>query len=170
MIYIRVIKEAKRNENDKYVLRAINKSKATWHVINKEVGKSWKYDKIELNDGTQIISNPQNVAGTYVKHFFVEIIDDLLNQNSTKINDQLPKQRINCCSKTIFLYPVTEYETERVSKSLKGKLSAGYDEIPEYLVKRCIKHIYNASLNPCIFPDRLKTANIIRLYKKGGHP
>jgi hypothetical protein len=35
-----------------------------WHVINKEVGKSWKYDnKIELNNGTQIIPNSQNVAG-----------------------------------------------------------------------------------------------------------
>jgi hypothetical protein len=35
-----------------------------WHVINKEVGKSWKYDKkIELNNETQIISNPQNLAG-----------------------------------------------------------------------------------------------------------
>jgi hypothetical protein len=52
-IYKRVIKEAKIGENDKYVLRANNKTKAIWHVINKEVGKSWKYDKkIELNDGT----------------------------------------------------------------------------------------------------------------------
>jgi hypothetical protein len=57
-----------------------------WHVINKEVGKSWKCDKkIELNDGTQIISNPQNVAGM-LSTFFMEIIDDLLNQNSSTIN------------------------------------------------------------------------------------
>jgi hypothetical protein len=56
-----------------------------WHVINNEVGKSWKYDnKIELNDGTQIISNPQNVAGM-LNTFFVEIIDDHLNQNSNKL-------------------------------------------------------------------------------------
>jgi hypothetical protein len=33
-------------------------------ACNKEVGKLWKYNKrIEMNDGTQIISNPQNVAG-----------------------------------------------------------------------------------------------------------
>jgi hypothetical protein len=70
---------------------------------------------------------------------FIEIID-LLNQNSCKTNAQLPKQKINHCSKTIFLYPVTGYEIQRISKSLKGKLSAGYDEIPIYLVKHCIKH------------------------------
>lgn len=45
MIYKRAIKEAKRRENDKYVLRANNKTKAIWHVINKEVGRSWKYDR-----------------------------------------------------------------------------------------------------------------------------
>jgi glycyl-tRNA synthetase beta subunit len=35
--YRRVIKEAKRKENDKYVFRANNKTKAMWHVINKVV-------------------------------------------------------------------------------------------------------------------------------------
>jgi hypothetical protein len=126
-----------------------------------------------LNAGTRIISNPQNVAGM-LNTFFVEIIDDLLNQNCSTINAQLPKQRINHYSKTIFLYPVTEYEIERVSKSLKGRLFAGYDEILEYLVKQCIKHIKkplvhicNASLSSDIFPDRLKTAKVIPLYKKG---
>jgi hypothetical protein len=39
------------------------------------------------------------------------------------------------------LYPFTEYEIELVSKGLKGKLSTGYDGIPENLVKRCIEHI-----------------------------
>jgi hypothetical protein len=32
---IKVIKEAKRRENDKYVLRANNKTEAMWHVIKK---------------------------------------------------------------------------------------------------------------------------------------
>jgi hypothetical protein len=52
--------------------------------------------------------------------FFVEIIYDLLNQNSSKTNAQLPKQRINHCSKTVFLYPVIEYEIDRLSESLKA--------------------------------------------------
>jgi hypothetical protein len=55
----------------------------------------------------------------------------------------MQKQRINCCPNTIFIHPVTEYEIERVTNSLKGKLSTGYDEIPEYLVKKCINHVKN---------------------------
>jgi hypothetical protein len=106
--------------------------------------------------------------------FFVEIIDELLKNNNSKNNVQLSKQRIISCSKTLFLYPVTEYEILQVSKSLKGKLSAGLDEISEYLVKQCIEHIkkplvhiYNALISSGIFPDRLKTAKVILLHKKG---
>jgi hypothetical protein len=46
----------------------------------------------------------------YIKHFFVERTNDLLIQNSSKNKAELSKQWINCCPKTILLYPVTEYE------------------------------------------------------------
>jgi len=35
------------------------------------------------------------------------------------------------------VYPVTEYEVERITQSLKVNSSVGLDEIPEYLVKQC---------------------------------
>ena len=35
-----MIREAKRRENDNYILHAKNKSKAIWRVIHKETGKS----------------------------------------------------------------------------------------------------------------------------------
>jgi len=60
-----------------------------------------------------------------------------------------------------------------VVKGLKNKLSAGIDEIPDYVVKQCIKllkkplaNIYNASLESGIFSDQLKIANVVPLYKK----
>jgi len=39
-LYRKVIREAKRRENDNYILHAKNKSKAIWRVIHKETGKS----------------------------------------------------------------------------------------------------------------------------------
>jgi hypothetical protein len=49
------------------------------------------------------------------------------------------------------------------------------DEIPESLVKQCIKHIknlllhiYTASLKSSIFPQGLKTVKVNPLYKKRG--
>jgi hypothetical protein len=38
-------------------------------------------------------------------------------------------------TKTMFLFPVTESEVEKVTKGLKNKLSAGIDEMPDYVVK-----------------------------------
>jgi hypothetical protein len=40
IIYKRVIREAKRRENDNYIMCAKNKSKAIWQVIHKETGKT----------------------------------------------------------------------------------------------------------------------------------
>jgi hypothetical protein len=62
-----------------------------------------------------------------------------------------------------------------VAKGLKNKLSAGIDNIPDYVVKQCIKllkkpfaNIYNASLQSGIFPDELKMAKVVPFYKKSG--
>jgi len=58
--------------------------------------------------------------------------------------------------------------------NLKGKTTAGYDDIPETLVKRCtqlikkpLAHIYNALFNSGVFPDVWKSVKVIPLYKKG---
>jgi hypothetical protein len=74
----------------------------------------------------------------------------------------------------MFLFPVTESEVEKVAKGLKNKFSAGIDEIHDYVVKQCITllkkplaNIYNASLESLIFPEQLKIAKVIPLYKKG---
>jgi hypothetical protein len=74
----------------------------------------------------------------------------------------------------MFLSPITENEVEKAAKALKNKLSTGIDEIPDCVVKQCTKvlkrpltNIYNASLESGIFPDQLKVAEVIPLYKKG---
>jgi hypothetical protein len=60
----------------------------------------------------------------------------------------------------MFIFPVTERELEKVAKDLKNKLSAGINDILDYVIKWCIKvlkkpltNIYNASLKSGIFPD-----------------
>jgi hypothetical protein len=70
-MYKRVIREAKKKENDKYVLNAKNKTKAVWQIINKVVGKFPQYEqKIELKNGTEKITNPHNVAEKLNSFFF----------------------------------------------------------------------------------------------------
>jgi hypothetical protein len=61
-----------------------------------------------------------------------------------------------------------------VSKNLKGKATAGYDDIPESLLKHCIHlvkkplaHIYDIPLNSGVFPDEWKVVKVKPLFKKG---
>jgi hypothetical protein len=83
--------------------------------------------------------------------------------------------KINNCNAMMFIFPVTETEIEEVIKNFQRKHSAGIDEIPDYVVKKCIEeikkplaHLCNASMKSGIFPDRFKIAKVKPLYKKRG--
>ena len=61
-----------------------------------------------------------------------------------------------------------------LTKSLRGKLTAGDDDITENLVKQCMQlikgpltHIYNLSLNSDVFPHIWKIVKMKPLYKMG---
>lgn len=88
----------------------------------------------------------------------------------------MSSQNTNCCANTTFISPVTGTEVECMTKNLKDTFSAGYDQIPECLVKQCtdfikkrLSHIYNASFESGIFLDRLKMAKLKLLYEKRGY-
>jgi hypothetical protein len=92
---------------------------------------------------------------------FISTVEELLKQNSTRKSDN--KLEITHCPNSIFIYPVTEGEVISLAKSLKGNPTAGYDDIPNNLVKQWIQlikgllaHIYNVSLNSGVFPDEGK--------------
>jgi hypothetical protein len=43
-IYKKVLKQAKKRDNDRYVTEAPNKTKAMWQLINKQIGKTQEDD------------------------------------------------------------------------------------------------------------------------------
>jgi len=97
-------------------------------------------------------------------------VEELVEQKS---NGSVYNLKIQQCPNSIFIYPVTE-EVIDLTKSLKGKPTAGDDDIPENLVKQCIQlikgllsHIYNLSLTSGVFPNVWKTVKVKPLYKKG---
>jgi len=175
-LYRKVIREAKRRENDHYILQAHNKSKATWRIIHKETGRaSPQGQDIILVKNNEEVTNPGRVAET-LNSYFCEIPKELLEvggiQRPIHGNYHL---KINQNPNSMFLHPVTENKLKKVAGSLKNKLTAGLDDVPEYVIKQCIDQltkpltdIYNASLESGIFPDKLKIAKVIPVHKKGG--
>ena len=62
----------------------------------------------------------------------------------------------------------------KIINVLKTKFSAGVDDFPEFLIKRCaqviidpLTHIINSLLTNGVFPNILKKSNIKPLFKKG---
>ena len=105
--------------------------------------------------------------------YFTEVIEDLLPQVHHHRPQQHLKFQTKNCPETMFIAPVTETELIQVIKGLKNNSSAGFDEIPTFLVKQCLchfikplVHIYNVSFQTGTFPDMMKIAKVKPLYKK----
>ena len=70
IVYKRIVKEAKRRENDKFLLNANNKSKAVWQIISKETGRTLsKTQDIIISKNSKEISNPEEVAELFNSYF-----------------------------------------------------------------------------------------------------
>ena len=124
---------------------------------------------MELKVGKRVTSNPSEITNELNLHF-INTVKELIKQ---KDNDSVYDSEIKHCPKSIFIYPVTQEEVFTLTKSFKGKSTAGND-IPEKLVKQCIHvingpltHIYNLSLTTGVFPALWKTAKVKPLHKKG---
>ena len=83
-VYKRVVKEAKRRENDKFLLKASSKSKAAWQIINKETGRApCKTHDITLLHNLQEISSPEEVAELF-KPYFCNIPEQMIIESGQK--------------------------------------------------------------------------------------
>jgi len=100
---------------------------------------------------------------------FTDTVDDLLNKNNSHTKKQTPQYDI----KTVLSFPGTENEDENVINTSIGKSSVGFDEIPGFLVKRCLyyinkslAHIFNITVKFGIFPDLMEIAKLCLTIKR----
>jgi hypothetical protein len=140
-IYKKVISEARIRENGRIISRSMNHTKASWQIINKESGNCHKTNRnISLEIGSKLVTNPQYISYQF-NAFFVESVDRMINQKKDCKYGCVFVSNIIHNPNSMFLLPVTEEEVQKVTSKLKGKFSAGYDEIPEMIVKQCIQFI-----------------------------
>jgi hypothetical protein len=95
---------------------------------------------LELKIGNNITSNPIEI-NEKLNMYFTNTVAELKHQNINKRSYNNSRKDIKQCPNSIFISPVTEEEVVSTAKNLKHKLTAGYDDIPESLVKQCIQLI-----------------------------
>ena len=105
--------------------------------------------------------------------FLVKIGPSLAN-DIPKSNDTFSTYLTDAVGDTLFLKPVTKAEIINLVNNTKSKKSKDHDDIDMCLVKKLIpylviplEHIFNISLQAGVFPDGMKIARVIPLFKNG---
>jgi len=114
--------------------------------------------KIKSHVGT--LTNINDIAKAF-NICFVNIAEDL-NNNSSDVDKtwQSLKRSYPESSSEMKVIPVTEIEVTDIIKSLKHKISSGYDGISNNILKHCVSEIskpmifINHSLMTAVFTDR----------------
>ena len=180
--YNEMMYKTHRNRTDKLRLKAerdyysnlleASKSnmKKTWGILKTVINKK-KDSRIQsvfkVNDET--ISDKKVIAEKF-NDFFVNVGPNLASkipqQNASPIN-----YLGDSVTNSIFLNQLTEKEFDEIFDSLK-KCAPGYDEIGKDILqislpftKNPLIYLLNLSLSQGIFPQELKTANVIPLFK-----
>lgn len=169
-IYKEVILAAKKMQNEKTVLTAINKNKEIWKLIHNSVEKNQNTNIHEILSNGSLTKEPKLIADSF-NDFFVNL--------PLKINAEhnLQENIIFNLTKnypTMFIDPVTENDVYNTIMSLKNSNSVGIDELSSNLLKISVNYLVypltfliNYSLEEGIFPKIFKMAKVIPLHKKG---
>ena len=144
--------------------------KGTWKIINKS---NVSYPE-EFYDKGQCIKNGKSIADGF-NNFFTNVGPTLAANIKTPVTAQsifetMGMKNVN----SMFVNPVTQVELFRIVNTCKAKHSCDVDDISMYIVKNSFKaivtpflHICNLSFSTGVFPDGMKVAKIVPLFKAG---
>lgn len=172
-----VIKRAKFNYYQEKIQSSNGNPRKFWHIVNEVAGRSVLREPFPVDgfvargedatpDQVKIISNTFNT-------FFASVgsrLASALNTAGPAIVDDS-----EYALESVFdLRPVTQKELAQVIRNLKGRSAPGWDSIPSRLIKDNIRsvtapllHIINLSIRSGQFPDALKIATVVPIYKSG---
>ena len=168
-----LIRISKRKFYENKFQKSKNDMKKTWKTINNILGRK-KNALIQAqfkNSHGETISDPQLIANDF-NDFFVNIGPNLTSKiNSTgKEYYEYLKDPIQ---KSVFLSPVIDDEIVKIITKFDQTKSPGHDNIGNNIIKRIAKEIskplaiiFNLSITTGKFPNQLKSAKVIPIYKK----
>ena len=177
-IYKNTIHKLTRINNSDYYKRYFeehqNKSKKTWDGIKSITSFKTKAHKQikSININNEIIFNPKIISETF-NNFFVTIardIDSKTIHTNTSYKDYLQNSVLNI----FLLKQATEKKVISVINKMKTNKSTGPNSIPMKILKisnqiicKPLTYLINLSFSNGIFPDLLKTSNVIPVFKRG---
>ena len=175
--YTKIIKKSIRSAKAEYYSRTFHQfrddPKNTWKSINQILNRNKSQDKLieYLNISENKITQPENISNA-LNDYFTKIGENLaaqINSNDTSYQQYL----VQAHPPTFNFQPVTNITIEKIILSLRSKSSSASDELSTTILKSLVHElcqpltiIANQIINTSIFPDRLKSAKVIPIFKK----
>ena len=172
-IYQKCIKSAKKLYWQNRFLETKHDMKKTWQNINFLIHKQHNKSNFPevFNDNNMNYKSNIEIANGFNNYFTTigsKLANSITNQNKTAA-EFLAKEPL---PHSLFLNPAIPQEISNVVNAMHPKTSCGYDNISPKLVKKCshalvnpLVHIINLSLSTGTFPDKMKLAKVIAIYK-----
>ena len=174
----REMKQTKQNFFRQKISQNKSNSKKLWNTLNDivQLRKGKSISTITLakspNDNTD---DPYEVSNIFNEHF--STVGQRLSkklENPSSDHKISPTSNIKQSQKSFFLQPITEKEVKLYIQMLNINKASKSDSIPTKYIKFSSKiissflmKIFNQCMSQGVFPDKLKTAEIIPIFKKG---
>nr|CAH7761994.1 unnamed protein product [Callosobruchus chinensis] len=172
--YRKTVVAAKKLYNDNLYKNSSNKSKAAWYIINKSSNQSsrQKIESLKLSENN-ILVDRESIANEF-NSYFVNMPYSLMEDKNVRGQTNDYGFKSNKISDTMFLRPTTEIDIFNIILSLKTSNSMGFDNTSNNLIKAAshfvvhpLTYLINMSLVEGIFPDCLKIAKVVPIFKNG---
>jgi len=167
------IRNAKSTYLKSKLLQDPSNSQTTWKVLNTILNrnKTTCEQTHSINVSGKVVTDPHDIAEQFNIYFSdIGTNHDLDSHNHNDNFETFLRHPVN---DRMSLPPVTVQEVLDTIKSTKDT-SAGHDEIPIKLIKKIAPYIahvlvdiFNASFQTGTFPDTLKIAKVIPIFKAG---
>lgn len=161
--YVAKLTRDKHNVNDIWKVYA--------EILGRKTRSNSNVDKLLVDE--KIITDPLQISETF-NDYFACVGDNLAKDFPA--GEQFTNYLGQNHHQSMYLKPVTRQELLTHLSTLDKKKSPGVDDISPKIVTTVadiiidpLLHIYNLSFRTGIFPEKLKMAKIIPLYKKSEH-
>ena len=167
-----LIRIAKRKYYDSKFENARNDLKTTWKLLNEVINKRKSKSSLPTSFKSEgrTLTDPMEIADRFCKYF--TNIGPNLAKSIPKVNPSFRSYLGDNIRSSINLKPTTTSELESICDMFASKKAPGYDSIPMHVIKYSfhlisapLADIINLSLLKGIFPDKLKIAKIIPIFK-----
>jgi len=172
----KMIREAKQKYYQNYFSRFRNDISKTWSKINEIIGK--RKNKLERNQSfshNNTLISDEHIISEKFNDFFCNIAENI-EEHDSHVNDngEFRKYLDEPNMRNFQFSEIGQKEVLETVKELSSKTSSGHDHLSTSLLKKIIGYIHkeltiiiNQMIKSSIFPNDLKVAKIIPIYKKG---